>query len=471
MPGLLPKTLSRYVHFSPNGSAPSQSLTEAPPFPLPSPSPALTLPLCCCRCLPTRHKLPCHLSACHCHLFLAALRHCLAVTTTSPLTRFAELPMPPLKPAPLPGATVNTAIGLVAGHAHALPLGTSHRGSVVDHAPQSTIVTPPPNAWRNGHEMPLSVPGVINQSFFAPAQAHVGESVQFVLVTTNISSPGAMVPNCGTGQMVQQEKTSREGWLLPTVFPSASTGKCPKAALPQVTPTATGAPGVEAATMEPKTALERRKREPLSPYPPQAWASELLRHGLQSKYPSLVRGLTDGFDLGIPRISHTYTPPNHLSISSLPNVYRSIVDNEFATGRYLGPYTRSQLEALIGPFQTSPLSLVPKASKPGKYRAVHDFSYPHSPSPHATSINSHINSDLFPCTWGTFSTVALLVARLPPGSQASVRDVAEAYRTIPVTPSQWPGLVIRLQSKDQFAVNTCNNLLKSDEFALPLRLD
>jgi hypothetical protein len=48
--------------------------------------------------------------------------------------------------------------------------------------------------------------------------------------------------------------------------------------------------------------------------------------------------------------------------------------------------------------------------------------------------------------------------RAPPtGSQASVRDVVEAYRTIPAAESQWPGLVIRLQADDQFAVNTRNN--------------
>ena len=55
--------------------------------------------------------------------------------------------------------------------------------------------------------------------------------------------------------------------------------------------------------------------------------------------------------------------------------------------------------------------------------------------------------------WGTFSTVALLITHLPPGSQASVRDVAEAYRTIPVLPSQWPGLVIRLEAQDQYVYN------------------
>ena len=125
--------------------------------------------------------------------------------------------------------------------------------------------------------------------------------------------------------------------------------------------------------------------------------------------------------------------------------------------RYISPFSRNQLERALGPFQSSPLSLVPKTTSPGTYRAVHNFSHPHVPSSDVTSINSHINCDDFPCTWGTFSTVALLIARLPPGSQASIRDVAEAYRTIPVKPNQWPGLVIRLQADDQFAVNVCNN--------------
>jgi hypothetical protein len=49
------------------------------------------------------------------------------------------------------------------------------------------------------------------------------------------------------------------------------------------------------------------------------------------------------------------------------------------------------------------------------------------------------------------------MSNLPPGSQASVRDVAEAYRTIPITPTQWPGLVIRLRGHDKFAINTSNN--------------
>ena len=214
---------------------------------------------------------------------------------------------------------------------------------------------------------------------------------------------------------------------------------------------------MEGPTTELRAALERRRREPLTPYNWLAWTEELSRYDLQKKYPLLVQGLVEGFDLGIPRVWHTYTPPNHHSIRALNDVYNAIIENEFAAGRYIGPFSRRQLEAVLGPFQTSPLSLVPKTSKPGKFRAVHNFSHPHNPLPDTPSINSCINGDHFPCTWGTFSTVALLFSRLPPGSQASVRDVAEAYRTIPVLPTQWPGLVIRLQTDDQFAVNVCNN--------------
>ena len=206
-----------------------------------------------------------------------------------------------------------------------------------------------------------------------------------------------------------------------------------------------------------RDAIEQRKREPLTPYVRKAWAELLVECGLDGRYPALAQNIADGFSVGIPRITRTYTPPNHASVRSLPDVYSSIVENEFKAGRYIGPFTQRQVESALGPFQTSPLSLVPKSSKPGSYRAVHNFSHPHNPSPVATSINLHIDCNEFPCTWGTFSTVALLIAHLPPGSQASIRDVAEAYRTVPVEPAQWPGLVIRLQAEDQFAVNTCNN--------------
>ena len=239
--------------------------------------------------------------------------------------------------------------------------------------------------------------------------------------------------------------------------PCVSTGNSLEAARIPVTPSATNVQAVGSLGMAPKRALEQKRHDATLPYIHSAWASEFTCLSLWEKYPLVVEGFKSGFHLGISIINKTFTPPNHLSILLLPDVYNSTIHHEFAMGRYVGPFTRVQLEVELGPFQTSPLSFVPKTSKPGMFRAIHNFSFPHNPSPQSSSINSHIDSEDFPCTWGTFTTVALLIARLPPSAQASVRNVAEAYRTIPASPSQWPGLIIRLQADDQFAVNVCNN--------------
>ena len=362
-----------------------------------------------------------------------------------------------LRPAPHPDATRSTAMAPVAGHV------CTH---CQDLNPQGSIVIPTPQSMRVGHHQtrqrstPMMLPSAIDGtswSFFNLAQAHVGEPAQYVSATTNTTSQNAMASSYGTDLSAHPERMSRAGWLQPMVSPSVLTGKCHEDVPRPATPTGTDVQGAGKPTTALKCALEHRGHEPLTPYLSGAWEAELLCHGLQSRYPILVQGFRVGFDLGIPLIRCTYAPLNHPSIRQLNHVYDSIISNEFTAGWYIGPFTCMQLEASISPFQTSPLSLVPKTSKPGKYHVVHNFSHPHNPLPATTFINLNIDSDKFPCMWGTFSTIFLLITRLPPGSQASVCDVAEAYRTIPAAPSQWPGLVICLQAVDWFAVNTCNN--------------
>lgn len=71
-----------------------------------------------------------------------------------------------------------------------------------------------------------------------------------------------------------------------------------------------------------------------------------------------------------------------------------------------------------------------------------------------SSINLRINADDFPSTWGTFHTIALLISRLPPESQIATRDISEAYQTIPLHHSQWPGMVVRIDD-DRFCIDMC----------------
>ena len=203
-----------------------------------------------------------------------------------------------------------------------------------------------------------------------------------------------------------------------------------------------------------KSALELRKSLALTPYNSQTWESMLSLSGLYKKYPSLPQNLRTGFLINMPIISTTQTPPNKSIITEYQHQFVKIVSHELFKQRYIGPFSAFVTESLIGPFQTSPFSIIPKPGKPDRFRLIQNFSYPHNttrihPNP---SINSFLDSDDFPTTWGTFSIISLPIHQLPPHSQVATRDVAEAYRTIPLHHSQWPGTVVRT-GEDAFCVD------------------
>ena len=169
----------------------------------------------------------------------------------------------------------------------------------------------------------------------------------------------------------------------------------------------------------------------------------------------MSKNLQSGFRINIPKITVTQTPPNKAIISDHQIHFDKIINLELLKQRYIGPFSRLHLEDLIGPFQTSPFSIIPKPGKPDRFRLLQNYSFPHNTTPlHPNpSINSYLDSDEFPTTWGTFSIMALIIHQLPPHSQIATRDVAEAYRTIPLHHSQWPGTVVRT-GIDTFCIDT-----------------
>ncbi|KAE8179808.1 hypothetical protein CF335_g9464, partial [Tilletia laevis] len=135
----------------------------------------------------------------------------------------------------------------------------------------------------------------------------------------------------------------------------------------------------------------------------------LERYNLLSAFLELMKGLENGFNFGIPPITVTRTPPNHKSATSDLKTLNSAIEKEIGLGRACGPYTKKEVEDLIGPFQTSPLGLVPKPN--GKWRMVQDFNYPRKGD--YPAINNYIASDEFVCAWhGYWDFVDLPVCRL-----------------------------------------------------------
>ena len=226
--------------------------------------------------------------------------------------------------------------------------------------------------------------------------------------------------------------------------------------------TTTSAQVAETPTMKPKIApaasilLARCQSKALTPYDADGWRDLLIAFNLLNKYPTLLEQIIHSFRVHAPIITQSFTPPNNPSINVHHNAFDEILHKEFTKQQYIGPFTQDMLEALIGPFQSSPLNIIPKPGKPGKFRLIQNLSYPNSPQPdEALSINSQVDSALFPCEWGTFYTACSLIHTLPQGSQGATRDVAEAYRTIPLHPSQWPALVVHIADEPAlFAADT-----------------
>ncbi|KAE8211652.1 hypothetical protein CF327_g4627 [Tilletia walkeri] len=175
------------------------------------------------------------------------------------------------------------------------------------------------------------------------------------------------------------------------------------------------------------------------------WKTALQRWRLEQRYPTIVSGIREGFDVGLPKIDKTFIPPNHKSATKDPATVEAKISKELAAGRYCGPFSQTECEQYLGgSFQSSSISLAPKP--PDGWRFIQDASFPRD-DPRHTSINSQINSNDWPCTWSGIQTVIWQILQLPPSAQAGARDVRPAYRAINLHPSQWAAAVVQWQGR------------------------
>lgn len=179
-----------------------------------------------------------------------------------------------------------------------------------------------------------------------------------------------------------------------------------------------------------------------TPFLPDEWERMLNNILPFNMFSDVPTGMRFGFDMGIhTRPSQTYIPPNHNSALSYPNDVSIHINNELSLGRYSGPFSRSRLEYLIGPFRTSPLGTVPKSIDSSERRIVQDLSFPRG-TPGQLSVNEQIDIDEFRCDWGTFNDVRAIVLDAPPFTEAATLDVDAAFRCCPITPSQQCNFVV-----------------------------
>jgi hypothetical protein len=181
----------------------------------------------------------------------------------------------------------------------------------------------------------------------------------------------------------------------------------------------------------------------ITPFIPDQWEILLNEITPFNSFADVPISMRSGFDMGVysPPL-HTYTPPNHNSSVLYPDHVLSHISNELSLRRYSGPFSRSRLEFLIGPFRSSPLGTIPKTFGSLERRIVQDLSFPRD-DPNIPSVNSQIDIENFRCDWGTFNDVRSIVIDAPDGTEAATLDVDAAFRCCPILPSQQRNFIVR----------------------------
>ncbi|XP_069157715.1 uncharacterized protein [Procambarus clarkii] len=105
-----------------------------------------------------------------------------------------------------------------------------------------------------------------------------------------------------------------------------------------------------------------------------------------------------------------------------------MLDKELSLGHIAGPFEVPPFEN----FKCSPIALREK-SMPGKYRLLHNLSYPYT----SESVNANILRETTTVTYQSINDAVALVVRRSPGAHLTKCDIAEAFRIVLVHPSDY----------------------------------
>ena len=117
-----------------------------------------------------------------------------------------------------------------------------------------------------------------------------------------------------------------------------------------------------------------------------------------------------------------------MTVSDNSEVVREKLLTEMAQGRIAGPFDFAPFPN----FKSSPLSLRSKP-EPGKFRLLHNLSYPYD----HTSVNFNIPESFSKVTYASISDAISLMNVCGPAAFLAKLDIKDAFKIIPLHPSQY----------------------------------
>ena len=147
----------------------------------------------------------------------------------------------------------------------------------------------------------------------------------------------------------------------------------------------------------------------------------------------ILSGIRQGFRIGFNREQRLCNASNNLP-SQVPTVISEYLAREVSLNRMV------KFPTGIWPSGThiSPLGVIPKKNKPGKWRLIVDLS-----SPSDYSINNGICPERASLSYASVNHLATMILSEGRGSFMVKADIKEAYRMIPIHPHDQPLLGVR----------------------------
>ena len=154
------------------------------------------------------------------------------------------------------------------------------------------------------------------------------------------------------------------------------------------------------------------------------WIRELSDHPDTSFANYILDGIHRGFRIGFDRSRSLVSANSNLHCNN-PDIVSDYLAREVALHRMW----KCPMGVRPKGVHISPLGLIPKKNKPGKWRMIVDLS-----SPRGSSINDGISSDVASLQYTSIDNLAALVVSEGKGSYLVKADIQETYRMVPVHP-------------------------------------
>lgn len=135
-----------------------------------------------------------------------------------------------------------------------------------------------------------------------------------------------------------------------------------------------------------------------------------------------------GFYLGFEGEPTPLASHNSMSVNLNPQAAKLKIEEEIRLGRIAGPFDSPPFPN----FKCSPLALREKSTA-GKYRLLHNLSFPYN----SKSVNLNIPDSAAKVTYASLHDAFKIITQLGP-CFLSKTDISDAFRLIPLHPSQYP---------------------------------